>query len=143
MDRKQYRIIHYILLFFMLLIICSVLSGCFLLSWNRKEFKKPLLKSICVDEKNIVTIVLDNTNKLKRIGEIHSMELVYLGSILKYEMNAAEIIIKKDISKYADKFKEGDQYKIAIKWFGGHLFLKTIYQNGQFIVLDEHYTNGI
>ncbi len=143
MDRKQHRIIDFVLIGFMFLFICNVLSGCFLLPWNIKEYKRPLLKSINIDSNNIVTIILDNTNKRKRIGDIYHGELYYYISIDEYEESETEIIIKVDISEYREKFEEGNQYRIKIYWFGGRLFLESIYQNGQFTVLDENYVNGI
>ena len=54
----------------------------------------------------------------------------------KYEIN-------KFISEYKEKFTEDRQYDIGIKWYGGHLYLETIYKEGQFTVLDEHYTDKI
>ena len=110
---------------------------------NLKEFKKPLLKSINIDSNNVVTIVLDNTNKSKPIGEIHELKLFYRVDVLNYERNNNEIIIIQDISEYKENFTEDRRYKLEINWFGGHLFLETIYKNGQFIVVDEHYTNRI
>lgn len=143
MDRKQHRIINFVLLGLIFLFVCNVLTGCLLLPWNRKEFKKPLLKSIYKDDEKIVTIILDKNNKVKKIGQIYEIEIYYIEDISELIENENEIIIKQDVSDYVEKLYENQPYKIQIKWFGGHLFLKTIYQNGQFIVLDEHYTNGI
>ncbi|MBR6295072.1 MAG: hypothetical protein IKR40_01175 [Treponema sp.] len=140
MDRKQYKIITILIgLFF----ITFVFSGCFIIKRNTKEFKKPLLKSIYIDSNNIVTIILDNSNQLKKIGEIHAMKLFYYASIIEYEKRENEIIIKRDISEYKEKFIEDKQYRIEIKWYGGHLFLETIFQNGQFTVLKEKYLDRI
>ncbi len=140
MDRKQYKIITILIgLFF----IAFVFSGCFIIKRNTKEFKKPLLKSIYIDSNNIVTIILDNSNQLKKIGEIHAMKLFYYASIIEYEKRENEIIIKRDISEYKEKFIEDKQYRIEIKWYGGHLFLETIFQNGQFTVLKEKYLDRI
>lgn len=140
MDRKQYKIITILIgLFF----ITFVFSGCFIIKRNTKEFKKPLLKSIYIDSNNIVTIILDNSNQLKKIGEIHAMKLFYYASIIEYEKRENEIIIKRDISEYKEKFIEDNQYRIEIKWYGGHLFLETIFQNGQFTVLKEKYLDRI
>ena len=140
MDRKQYKIITILIgLFF----ITFVFSGCFIIKRNTKEFKKPLLKSIYIDSNNIVTIILDNSNQLKKIGEIHALKLFYYASIIEYEKRENEIIIKRDISEYKEKFIEDKQYRIEIKWYGGHLFLETIFQNGQFTVLKEKYLDRI
>ena len=140
MDRKQYKIITILIgLFF----ITFVFSGCFIIKRNTKEFKKPLLKSIYIDSNNIVTIILDNSNQLKKIGEIHAMKLFYYASIIEYEKRENEIIITRDISEYKEKFIEDKQYRIEIKWYGGHLFLETIFQNGQFTVLKEKYLDRI
>ena len=141
MERMRRKIICPVLFF--LLLFSLVFSGCFLMPRNLKEFKKPLLKSINIDSNNIVTIVLDNTNKSKPIGEIHELKLFYRVDVLKYERNNNEIIIIQDISEYKEKFTEDRRYKLEINWFGGHLFLETIYKNGQFIVVDEHYINRI
>ena len=54
-----------------------------------KEFNRPLLKSINIDANNIVTIVLDNTNKYKHFGDIYEMRLFYLVPIFAYEENEA------------------------------------------------------
>ena len=140
MDRKQYKIITILI---GLLFITFVFSGCFIIKRNTKEFKKPLLKSIYIDSNNIVTIILDNSNQLKKIGEIHAMKLFYYASIIEYEKRENEIIIKRDISEYKEKFIEDKQYRIEIKWYGGHLFLETIFQNGQFTVLKEKYLDRI
>ncbi len=140
MDRKQYKIITILIgLFF----IAFVFSGCFIIKRNTKEFKKPLLKSIYIDSNNIVTIKLDKTNEYKHFGEIYEMRLFYLVPIFAYEENETEITLKEDISDYKDKFYDGCDYRIEIKWYGGHLFLETIFQNGQFTVLKEKYLDRI
>ena len=142
MDREQHRIISHIL-FQLILFSSFAFSSCFLIKRNSEDYKKPLVKSINIDSNDIVTIILDNTNKSKRIGEIHTIDLYYFFSILEYEKNEREVIIKKDISDCKEKFTENSNYRIEINWFGGHLFLKTVFQNGQFTVLNESYTNGI
>lgn len=140
MDRKQHKIIYFL---FSLFIFSFVLSGCFLMKRRSKEFNRPLLKSINIDANNIVTIVLDNTNKYKHFGDIYEMRLFYLVPIFSYEENEAEIILKENISDYKEKFYEDCDYRIEIKWYGGHLFLETVFQNGQFTVLKEKYLDRI
>ncbi|MBQ2206052.1 MAG: hypothetical protein II413_02480 [Treponema sp.] len=127
----------------MILFIFNVLSGGNLLPWNRKEFERPLLKSISIDSGDVVTIVLDNTNKRKAIGKNYELDLFYLVPIFEYEENENEIIIKEDISEYKEKVTEDSRYELEIKWYGGHLFLEAIYKEGQFRILDERYTNRI
>ncbi|MBR4387552.1 MAG: hypothetical protein IKP51_13655 [Treponema sp.] len=127
----------------MILFIFNVLSGGNLLPWNRKEFERPLLKSISIDSGDVVTIVLDNTHKRKAIGKNYELDLFYLVPIFEYEENENEIIIKEDISEYKEKFTEASRYELEIKWYGGHLFLEAIYKEGQFRILDERYTNRI
>ncbi|MBP5438964.1 MAG: hypothetical protein J6Y30_13390 [Treponema sp.] len=145
MDRKRHKIIYYALIFLLLMIlfIFNFLTGGNLLPWNRKEFERPLLKSISIDSSDVVTIVLDNANKRKPIGKIYDLDLFYLVPVFEYEENENEIIVKEDISEYKEKFTEDRQYDIGIKWYGGHLYLETIYKEGQFTVLDEHYTDKI
>ncbi|MBP5575353.1 MAG: hypothetical protein J6X67_01105 [Treponema sp.] len=144
MDRKRHKIIYYALIFLLIILfIFNVLTGGNLLPWNRKEFERPLLKSISIDSSDVVTIVLDNTNKRKPIGEIYDLDLFYLDPVFEYEENENEIIVKEDISEYKEKFTEDRLYDIGIKWYGGHLYLETIYKEGQFTVLDEHYTDKI
>ena len=146
MDRKQHKITPEKFIFLIILVFSLVPSGCcflFLMPRYGKDFKKPLVKSISIDSNNIVTIILDNANKSKRIGEIHALDLLSFSSVLEYEKNDDEIIIKKDISKYKEKLTEDNQYRIEIKWYGGHLFLETVFQNGQFTVLKEKYLDRI
>lgn len=143
MDRRQHRIIRYTFFSRIILLFSLVFSGCFLIKANGKDFKKSLVKSINIDSNNVVTIVLDNTNKSKRIGEIYELKLFYRTSLFNYETNENVITIKKNISDYKEKFYEDCQYRIEVKWFGGHLFLETVFQNGQFTVLNESYINRI
>jgi hypothetical protein len=138
MDFKRYGIKAVIFIFFALFSFISIY--CYIPS---KEHKKPLLKSIYMDEKNLVTIILDKTNKSKKIGQIHELKIYYREDVSELEENENEIIIKKDVSDYVDKFYENCPYKIEINWFGGHLFLETIFQNGQFTVLKEKYLDRI
>lgn len=86
----------------MILFIFNVLGGGDLLPWNKKEVERPLLKSISIDTSDVVTIVLDNTNKRKPIGKIYEFDLFYLVPIFEYEENENEIIIKEDISEYKE-----------------------------------------
>ena len=74
---------------------------------------------------------------------IYDLKLFYLVPVFEYEENENEIIIKEDISEYKEKFTEDGQYDIGIKWYGGHLYLETIYKDGQFTVLDEDYADKI
>ena len=55
-----------------------------------------------IDTSDVVTIVLDNTNKRKPIGKIYEFDLFYLVPIFEYEENENEIIIKEDISEYKE-----------------------------------------
>ena len=142
MDREQHRIISHIL-FQLILFSSFAFSSCFLIKRNSEDYKKPLVKSINIDSNDIVTIILDNTNKSKRIGEIYELKLFYRTSLFNYETNENVITIKKNISDYKEKFYEDCQYRIEVKWFGGHLFLETVFQNGQFTVLNESYINRI
>ena len=138
MDFKRYGIKEIIFAFFVLssfsLICCYIPS---------KDYKQPLLKSIYIDEEKNVTIILDNTNKSKKIGQIFELKIYYREDISELEENENEIIIKNSISDYVEKLHENCTYKIEINWYGGHLFLDTIYKDGQFLVLDEHYINRI
>lgn len=86
----------------MILFIFNVLGGGVLLPCNKKEVERPLLKSISIGTSDVVTIVLDNTNKRKPIGKIYELDLFYLIPIFEYEENENEIIIKEDISEYKE-----------------------------------------
>lgn len=83
MDREQRRMIYLTFIFFFILFFFFIFSGCFLITVNSKDFKKPLVKSINIDSNDVVTIVLDNTNKTKPIGKIHNLVLFYHVSIFE------------------------------------------------------------
>ena len=36
--------------------------------------------------------------------------------------------------------QENTEYEITIDWFGGYLTVNTLYENGEFKVLDEDYS---
>ena len=100
---------------------------------------KPLLKYIGI-ENNELIIKLDNTNRKKGIGEILAIDFIQRIYIRNYERNNEEVIIHEDISYLLDKLQENTEYKIVIEWFGGYLRVNTLYENGEFKVLDEDYS---
>ena len=142
MDRKRHKLNDTICFLLVLLFFILVFFVCYFCSQSRKDSKQPLLKSINIDSNNIVTIILDKTNEAKRIGIIHGLEIYQLSSTFDLEENEDEIIIKKDISNYKEKFCENCNYKIEIKWYGGQLNLYTLYENDQFTILKESYGEG-
>lgn len=105
------------------------------------EYKKNLVKEISVNN-DVVTIILDNTNKSKPIGTLNTLEIYYINDAHpEYENN--NIILKEDISEYKDKFYDNCEYPFTITWFGGSLMIKTIYNNNFFEIISEEYINKI
>lgn len=105
------------------------------------DYKKNLVKEISVSN-DIVTIVLDNTNKSKSIGTLNMLEIYYINDAYP-EYEGDNIILKENISEYKDKFYENCEYPFTITWFGGSLLIKTIYTNNSFEIISEEYINGI
>lgn len=144
MDRKQYEVVKYSL---PLVIIAIVFSFKF---FKNKEpsYSSKITKSINVENNYIITIILDNSNEKKKIGTFNSLDLIFKyridsDDLLYYEKNDKEVIIKDDLSAVINKYVDNDDYTFKLDWYGGNLRIRTLYKNGQFEILEEHYSAGI
>lgn len=144
MDRKRYEVVKYSL---PLVIIAIVFSFKF---FKNKEpsYSSKITKSINVENNYIITIILDNSNEKKKIGTFNSLDLIFKyridsDDLLYYEKNDKEVIIKDDLSAVINKYVDNDDYTFKLDWYGGNLRIRTLYKNGQFEILEEHYSAGI
>ena len=141
MDFKRYEIekIIFIIVFFVFpfLFVC-----CFIFD---NDVKGELVKSITMDENYLLTIVLDNSNHKKKIGNVYNIELngcVRLG-VDEVRETKTEITVSKEIINCRDCFYDNEECKFKIAWPGGRILVTTIYKDGQFTILKESYVNRI
>lgn len=138
MDFKRNEIRKIIISIISLLVLLILLFYCFIPS---EEQKRPLVKSIILDEKYLLTIVLDNLNSKKRIGNVDNIELngvVRLG-VDKVKEAESEVILLTDVINCRDCFYDNEKYRFNVEWPGGRVLIWSIYKDGEFTVLDESY----
>ena len=148
MDRKRYGLIKKICCAFISIFLFLTLFFIWKNNISNSGWKKQLTKSITLDQYNVITIVVDNSNKAKRIGEFNHLDLVFhtpweMENLLYYEKNDVEIIIKDDLSDVINKYIDNEEYLFRLSFFGGNLRIRTIYKNGQFEILNEYYSGGV
>lgn len=115
--------------------------ACIFFSCDRKSANKSLINNISIDG-NVVRIEIDNTNKLKPIGDIHRINVCYI-SENKIDIRDNVILIESDISISKKKYYDGVEYCFTVSWYGGALEVNTIYIDNHFEIISEVYQNGI
>lgn len=120
---------------------CISLLSC---NKNKKENNESNITVFqsCEIKDNFLSIRLKNSH-VKPIGKINYVD-IYKGFIpdnVVYDEN--EVWIKEDFSWACFDFNSGEEYKIYIRWFGGSLTVKTVYENNSFRMLSERYINKI
>lgn len=125
-------------------VVFFALSFIFFSSCNKRKNAEPkiIVFQSCEIKDNVISIRLKNSHD-KPIGKINYVD-IYKGFIpddVVYDEN--EVLINEDFSWACFDFNNGEEYKIYIRWFGGSLTVKTVYENNCFRMLSERYINKI
>lgn len=146
MDRKRYEIKNNVFILLLSIVLFFIVLFCIKknIFGGSKTQSGQLTKFISLDNYQL-SISLDKLNSSKQIGEIHTLHLngvVNLG-IQKITITDSEITICNDIENCKDCFYDNEECIFKIGWYGGNLRIRTLYKNGQFEILEEHYSAGI
>lgn len=126
------RIVNYFVLICMSLIMVACI---------KKSSKDFIIKTACisaVEKKLTVEISIK-----KKIGKIHGLYIGKNGTFSDAESidNNASITVMARMTDMQEEYVEGQHYLIQVIWYGGRLDADSIYCNGNFEIVSEHYSN--
>lgn len=116
-----------------------------MVSCSKKNAKEFIIKKAYINS-NEKQLVVKLFNSKKKIGKIHGLYIGRNGTFSDAEITVddkANYTVTAEINDWQEKYINGQHYLIQVIWYGGRLESDSIFNNGLFEIMSEHYSNKI